>query len=82
MKHYLVDEFIQDTQNHTKADLIDKKVSLLYDFCLLRTFQCKPDRREKAVREFLAKYSTEAQMTRVLHCVLVGDKTLNELLGG
>lgn len=41
MKHYELDEFINDEHNlytaHTepKADLIDKKVSLLYDFCIL-----------------------------------------------
>ena len=79
MKHYCIDEFIIDEHNtymDKKADIIDKKISLLHDFCILSRL----DKREMLVRVFLDKYNTEAQMTRVLHDVLVGNKTLDEML--
>ena len=88
MKQYELDEFINDEHNlytaHTepKADLIDKKVSLLYYFCILTKKSYKADAREKAVRELLSHYNTEFEMTRVLHTVLVGDCHINQLIGG
>ena len=81
MKHYQADEFLyDDTLPDTKTDAIEKKVSLLYDFCVLTKHKGKPDVREQAVRELLAQYSTEQQMSNVLHPVLVGDSTLNKTL--
>ena len=88
MKHYELDEFINDEHNlytsytDKKDDLIDKKVSLLYDFCILTKKGYKADAREKAVRELLSHYNTEFEMTRVLHTVLVGDCHINQLIGG
>lgn len=84
MKHYQVDEFIHDEHNlctpytGNKNNIIDKKVSLLYDFCILT----KSDKRETSVRNVLAKYNTEAEMTRALHNVLVGKCTLDKFIGG
>ena len=86
MKRYELDEFINDEHNlytaHTepKADLIDKKVSLLYDFCILTKKSYKADAREKAVRELLSHYNTEFEMNCVLHTVLVGECQINKLI--
>ena len=85
MKHYQADEFIQDEHNlytvpENKAEVIDKKVSLLYDFCILAKYKREPDVRESAVRKLLEQYGTEQQMSSALHSVLVGDDTLNNVL--
>lgn len=83
MKHYQVNEFINGTPNFpvdNKHDIVDKKVSLLYDFYILRKHKKTPDARESAVREWLSTYATESQMTRALHNILVGDCTLNNTL--
>lgn len=82
IKNYQVNEFIEEGRPHvaTQSENIDKKVSLLYDFCILRMHKKTPDARESAVREWLSTYATESQMTSALHTILVGDCTLNNTL--
>lgn len=83
MAHYTIDEFLNDTADDTNINtVVDKKVSLLYDFCVLRHRGTSADSREAAVRAYLKRYCTEAQLTRVLHDVLVGNKTVDQLLKG
>ena len=61
-------------------ELINEKVEILYDFCILRHRKGKPDVREDAVRELLTKCGTELRMENALHDVLVGHIKLTELL--
>ena len=62
------------------TEIINEKVELLYDFCILRHGRGKEDSREDAVRKLLTKCGTEIRMETVLHDVLVGRISLTELL--
>ena len=86
--YYSVDEFngnqndmyMQDTNS-----LVEKKVNMLYDFCILRRRKGRwgkelSDSREDAVREMLAACGTERAMTIRLHDVLKGDCSLDSIL--
>ena len=64
-------------------EMIDEKVQILYDFCILVHYgknDARIDKREKRIRAMLAKCKTERQMTIVLHDVLMGRETINQLL--
>lgn len=61
-------------------ELINEKVELLYDFCILRHRRGEADSREDAVRELLNKCGTESRMQNVLHDVLLERTTLTDLL--
>jgi hypothetical protein len=82
MPEYIVDEFIGVNAEPTTYDNeVEKKVSLLYDFCILHKRKYKqPDEREAAVREFLRSYGSEVLMDNAVRGILVGDYTLTELL--
>lgn len=81
MPEYLVDEFIgQSNEQYTLEDQVDKKVSLLYDLCILCRRGRYADSREKAVKQLLASYQSEVQMDNAVHNIIVGDDTLNDLL--
>ena len=78
MKHYQTDEFLFGGGTaDTKSNVIDKKVSLLYDFCILTK---RDGNKESAVRTLLEQYNNEYEMSQVLHNVLCGDTTIDELL--
>ena len=76
MKHYQVDEFILDTTADTMEVAIDKKVSLLYDLCVLS----RRDSREAALRKVLSQYTSEHTLTTALHDVVVGKTDLDTFL--
>lgn len=83
MKHYDIEEFISSNSKSTDTleDIIDKKIALLYDFCILRRRKYeKRDSREQLLRDVLSKYETESRITSVLHDVLMYHITLDELL--
>lgn len=82
MKCYDVSEFVaQNPHINTVAEAIDKKVSMLYHFHILRPLRGKTyDDREIYVRKWLATYSTERQMTTAIHDILVGNTTLDNVL--
>lgn len=61
-------------------ELIDEKINLLYDFCILKYKRGKEDTYENAVRKLLAECGTESRMQIVLHDVLLEKTTLTELL--
>lgn len=82
MAHYTIDEFLNNNEDTNIKAVVDKKVNLLYDFCILRHSGTSRDGREAAVRAYLQRYRTEAQVTRVLHDVVVGNKTIDQLLKG
>lgn len=79
-KEYLVDEFIDANCECNFGEQVDKKVSLLYDMCILFKRQKDTRERERAVRKLLASYETERQMDNAVHDVIVGNCTLNDLL--
>lgn len=87
MRHYTVDEFNNrlDTTTDTTEIVVEKKISLLYDFCILVKRKglhgvVIPDPREETVREMLTACETELVMTNRLHDVLKGEYDLNTLL--
>lgn len=83
MLEYTSEEFLGFEDNTpTKYDEeVEKKISLLYDFCILhkRRYQTQ-DEREDAVREFLRSYNSEVLMDGAVRDILVGNCTLDEAL--
>lgn len=82
MPEYNVDEFIGvDAEPTTYDDEVEKKVSLLYDFCILRRRKFKkPDEREEAVREMFRAYGSPIAMDNAVHDILVGKHNLDAAL--
>lgn len=79
-REYLVEEFIGDNCECTLEEQIDKKVSFLYDMCMLCKHKGHADKREQAVRELLASYQSETQIDNVAHDLILGNYTLEDLL--
>lgn len=82
MQEYNIDEFVGTNAEPTTYETeVEKKVSLLYDFCILqrRKFR-KPDEREEAVRKLLKSYGSEIIMDNEVHDILVGKKKLDDTL--
>lgn len=82
---YNADEFLGFEDNGTFADEVDKKISFLYDACMLHKRACKrsawlPDEREEMVRKMLSQYNSSILMDNAVRGILMGDYTLNELL--
>jgi hypothetical protein len=77
---YDVDELMHDRCTDTLTDAVDKKVSLLYDFCVLMYNHNKQDAREEYVRRLLNECGNEHRMSIVLRDVLTEKITLDELL--
>lgn len=82
MPEYIVDEFIGiNAEPTTYENEVEKKVSLLYDFCILHKRKFKqPDEREAAVRKLLHSYGSEVLMDNAVRNILIGNCTLNEAL--
>jgi hypothetical protein len=80
MKHYQVDEFVTTVNADPMDVAIDKKVSLLYDLCVLVNNHNTRDSREVALREVLSRYNSEHSLTTALHDVVVGKTALNTFL--
>lgn len=59
------------------CNIIDEKIELLHDFCILRG---NAHKQEQAVRNILANCKTEVQMEQKLHNVLKGEETLKDLI--
>jgi uncharacterized protein YqgQ len=78
---YDVDEFLGKNEPTTYETEVEKKVSLLYDFCILhkRKYQ-KPDEREDAVRKLLKSYGSPIIMDNEVHDILVGKTELDDTL--
>ena len=82
MPEYNVDEFLGlNAEPTTYDDEVEKKVSLLYDFCILHKRKyAKPDERENAVREMLRSYGSGILMDNAVRDILVGKNKLDEEL--
>lgn len=79
-KHYQGDDFLYDTLPDPIDVAIDKKVSLLYQLCILVMNKKDRDSRETALREVLSHYNSERALTTALHDVVFEHKTLDEFL--
>ena len=80
MKHYLTDEFIEGTCECTLEEQVDKKISLLYDMCILIKNRFNKDDREEAVRRLLFSYESETQIDNAVRDVIMRNYTLNDIL--
>ena len=80
MRHYQADEFIYETISDPVSVAVDKKVSLLYDLCILCKTKTSPDSRETALREVLSHYNSERALTTALHDVVLGNKSIDTFL--
>lgn len=80
MRSYTVDEFLFDLEDCPISKAVDKKIELLYDFCVLKKRGTKADRRENSVRLLLGKCSDEYAMTHLLKDVVTFRCTIDELL--
>lgn len=79
MNYYCVDEFngVGVECADTLDTVIAKKVRLLHDFRILTD----DDDRDTVVKELLGRCTNDVQMDILLHDVLVGNTTLDEVLG-
>ncbi len=83
MRHYTVDEFLNDHIKDTHINtIIEKKINILYELGILRHYGRHADSREPALRAYLKRYKTENQLTTALHDVVVGNTTIDQLLKG
>lgn len=81
MKHYQIEEFIGKPKLTTLAEEVEKKISLLYDFCILVKQKKKTyDARETALRKILLNCPSITVMSNIVHDLLVGKCSLNSLL--
>lgn len=79
---YNVDEFLGvNAEPTTYDDEVEKKISLLYDFCILhKQKRLGPDGREAAVRRLLRSYKSTIIMDNAVHDILVGKAQLDDTL--
>lgn len=81
MRHYQTDEFIYDDVLPDPISIaVDKKVSLLYDLCILCKDKKSRDEREAALRDVLSHYKSESALTSALHDVVLGNKSIDTFL--
>ena len=79
-KHYQGDDFLPDSLPDPMDVAVDKKVSLLYQLCILCKSKKDPDAREVAVRKVLSQCTSERALTITLHDVVAGNKSINTFL--
>lgn len=84
MRHDRIDDYTNPVTEPAEV-VADKKVSLLYDLCILTTRRGSDKRlvkdpRESALREVLSHYCSETEINNALHDVVYGNKTLNQFL--
>ena len=77
---YRVDEFLRDDDiPETYENEVEKKISLLYDFCILhKRRRCQQrDEREKAVRALLLSYGNANKLNKVVRDIITGEQSIN-----
>lgn len=84
-KEYRVEEFIgEDITPDTYEDEVAKKVSLLYDFCILlhkRNRNKKmSDERERAVRALFLSYGSKTRLNNEVQDIITGKTSLEKAL--
>ena len=77
MRCSMIDEFINNTIDPVEV-AASKKINLLEDLGFLKR---KKDKNKKEILlDYLLKCSSEHEMTRMLHDVVRGNETIEELL--
>jgi hypothetical protein len=84
MKHYEINDFINPVTEPAEV-CAEKKISLLYDLCILTVTygqgkRLRKDPREHALREVLSHYCSETEINNALHDIVYGNKTLDQFL--
>ena len=69
---------------NTPEEFAEIKVQILYDFCALKKQSRKklPDPLESKVRDYLLSNKTESAMQAAILPVLLGEKTVTQMLKG
>ena len=80
MKEYLVEEFLGKSEPTTLEKEVDKKIHMLYQFCILVRNKKARDKREKALRKILLGCKTEISMSNIVTDLTRGKYTLSDLL--
>lgn len=75
-KEYMLEEFLGEDVQESFEDEVDKKISLLYDFCILK----RKDEREPLVRQMLLTCQNRTQLDNLVHDIITGKCTLNAML--
>lgn len=78
-KRYIVDEFLGKCEPTTIKEEADKKIYLLRDFHVLKSID-KHNGREKATKKMLRACQTKVQLDNIVHDLITGKCTLNEML--
>lgn len=83
MRHDKIDDYVDPITEPAEV-VVDKKISLLYDLCILRTRKkdkcIEKDARESALREVLSHYCSETEINNAIHDVIFGNKSINQFL--
>ena len=83
---YVVNDFIEPRKDVRPAVACERKISLLYDLCILHTRFNKygkrliKDVREAPLRDILLKCNTELEIDNAVHDIVCGNKSLNAFL--
>lgn len=81
MKHeYIAEDFVGVSEPTPFETEVEKKISLLYDLCVLNKRYVNATEREEAVRKLLLSYGSPVRMDNAVHDVIVGNCTMSELL--
>lgn len=73
--YYCADDFNGLATADTLADILEKKIGLLYDFCIIKT-----QSEEYFMRTHLSTCKTENAMSIMIHDLLVGRETLQQFM--
>jgi hypothetical protein len=79
MYTYCADDIMSKTTD-TLDVLIEKKISLLYELCMLTMRKHKNDPREDAVRKILSRCTSGTQIDNALYGVVRYECTINDLI--
>lgn len=80
MAKYLVEEFLGKSEPTTLKKEIEKKISMLYEFGILKRNKDGRDPREKQLRKLLRSCKSEISMSNIVTDLTHGKTTLIALL--
>lgn len=82
---YVANDFIEPKEIKP-AVACERKISLLYELCILHTHfnkfgkRMSKDSREALLREVLLGYNSELEIDNAVHDIVCGNKSLNDFL--
>ena len=80
MKQYKVEDFLCKSKPMKFQDEVEKKISILYDFCILRKCKKEPDVREELVRDLFLKCGSIDTVEGIIKDLQRELYTVNKLL--